>query len=166
MVARSVAPRGFPRLRSMRSYSTPAVLSAAAVTAVAAMLTAACSSAEEQANHTSATTPTSTSELPALPPEPTPEGTAGVSPDGVTTAVNVPSDATESQFGQSCHAAKLWMDGQGGDPKTLVEPYLKVLQAPEFSDPGNFNTPWVQLTPAQQAGVIMAVNGAANGDCG
>jgi hypothetical protein len=88
-----------------------------------------------------------------------------VSPGGVTTKVDVPADATESQYGQACHAAKLWMDSQGGDPKPLVEAYLKVVQAPDFVGPGNFNTSWAQLTPAQQAGVIIAVEGAANGDC-
>jgi len=31
--------------------------------------------------------------------------------------------------------------------------------------PGSFGTKWAQLTPAQQAGVIMAVSGAANGQC-
>lgn len=157
-----------PTLRSMRRNSRQALAGAATVAAVVAMFGTACSSTESNKQQPSATSsaPTSTSELPALPAEPTHEGTAGVSPGGVTTAVDVPSDATESQYGQACHAAKLWMDAQGGDPATLIEPYLKVLQAPDFSDPGNFNTPWAQLTPAQQAGVIMAVNGAANGDCG
>ena len=77
----------------------------------------------------------------------------------------MPADATESQYGQACHAAKVWMDSQQVDPKTLVEPYLKMVQAPDFTGPGNFNTPWGNLTPAQQAGVIVAVNGAANGEC-
>ena len=57
------------------------------------------------------------------------------------------------------------MDGQQGDPKALVEPYLQTLQAPDAVGPGSFDTPWPQLTPAQQAGVIMAANGAAAGDC-
>ena len=39
------------------------------------------------------------------------------------------------------------------------------VQALDFTGPGNFNTPWANLTPAQQAGVIMAVTGAANGEC-
>ncbi len=88
-----------------------------------------------------------------------------MSPGGVTTKVDVPSDATESQYGQACHAAKVWMDSQQADPTTLVEGYLKIVQAPDFVGPGSFNTPWAQLTPAQQSGVIMAVNGAANGEC-
>jgi hypothetical protein len=124
-------------------------------------------SSNEQKSHpsTAAPTATSTSELPPLPAEPAQPGAVGVSPGGVTTKVDVPADATESQYGQACHAAKLWMDSQQGDPKALVEPYLKMLQVPDFTGPGNFNTPWAQLTPAQQAGVVLAVNGAANGDC-
>jgi hypothetical protein len=92
-------------------------------------------------------------------------GAVEVSPGGITTKVDVPADATESQYGQACHAAKLWMDSHKADPKTLVEPYLTVVQAPDFTGPASFNTPWAQLTPAQQAGVIMAINGAANGEC-
>ena len=106
-----------------------------------------------------------TSELAPLPAEPAPPDGVAVSPGGVTTRVDVPADATESQYGQACHAAKMWMDGQQGDPKALVEPYLQTVQAPDAVGPGSFDTPWPQLTPAQQAGVIMAANGAANGDC-
>jgi Putative lipoprotein LpqV len=130
------------------------------------MLTAVGCSSNEQKPSTSTPPPTtSTSELPPLPAEPAQPGAVGVSPGGVTTQVDVPSDATESQYGQACHAAKVWMDSQQGDPTTLVERYLTVVQAPDFTGPGNFNTPWATLTPAQQAGVILAVNGAANGAC-
>jgi hypothetical protein len=115
------------------------------------------------------TTPAQPAESPSeptpLPAEPVQPGSVGVSPGGVTTKVDVPSDATESGYGQACHAAKIWMDEQQADPKTLVEPYLKVLQTPGANGPGTFNTPWAQLTPAQQSGVIIAVNGAANGEC-
>ncbi|MCV7224590.1 lipoprotein LpqV [Mycolicibacterium komossense] len=107
----------------------------------------------------------STSEPGPLPAEPVQPGAVGVSPGGVTTKVDVPADATESGYGQACHAAKVWMDEQHADPQTLVEPYLKVLQAPGANGPGTFNTPWAQLTPAQQAGVIIAVNSAAKGEC-
>ena len=130
------------------------------------MLTVAACSSHEQKSSTSTPPPTTpTSELPPLPAEPAQPGAIGVSPGGVTTKVDVPADATESQYGQACHAAKGWMDGQQADPKTLVEPYLQMIQAPDFTGPGNFNTPWAKLTPAQQAGVIMAVSGAANGEC-
>jgi hypothetical protein len=90
----------------------------------------------------------------------------GVSPGGVTTKVDVPSEATESQYGQACHAAREWMDAQHADPKTLVEPYLKTLQQPEATGPGTFDMSWTQLTAAQQAGVIMAADQAARGECG
>jgi Putative lipoprotein LpqV len=144
----------------MRRYPQRVALSAALL----AITVAGCSSNKQEPS-TSTPTATSTSELPPLPAEPAQPGAVGVSPGGVTTRVDVPSDATESQYGQACHAAKVWMDGQQADPKTLVEPYLQVIQAPDFIGPGSFNTPWAQLTPAQQAGVIMAVTGAANGEC-
>jgi putative lipoprotein LpqV len=132
----------------------------------AALLTltvASCSSNEKQP---SASTPTtSTTELTPLPAAPAEPGAIGVSPGGVTTKVDVPADATESQYGQACHAAKVWMDGQQADPKTLVEPYLKMIQAPDFTGPATFNTSWGTLTPAQQAGAIIAVTAAANGEC-
>jgi hypothetical protein len=124
-----------------------------------------CSSNEQKPSTSTPSPTTSTSELPPLPAEPAKPGGVGVSPGGVTTQVDVPSDATESQYGQACHAAKVWMDSQQTDPKTLVEPYLTMVQAPDFTGPGNFNTPWATLTPAQQAGVILAVNAAANGEC-
>lgn len=123
----------------------------------AAVLTGtACSSAEQAAE--------------SMPPAPSAAtaqaGPPGVSPAGVTTRVDAPAAATESQYGQACLAAKRWMDDQGGDPSALVEPYLEMLQAHDVRDPGNFNAPWATLTPGQQAGVIMAANAAANGECG
>ncbi len=143
----------------MRSYLRRVALLVALLT----VTVAGCSSNEQKSSPSSPTT--ATSELPPLPAEPAQPGAVGVSPGGVTTRVDVPADATESQYGQACHAAKVWMDSQQADPKTLVEPYLKTIQAPDFTGPGNFNTPWADLTPAQQAGVILAVTGAANGEC-
>ena len=151
------------RLVGMRRNHERAALCCAAL----ALTVAGCSSGgPTTASSTVSPQPTSTSELPPLPPQgPTPPDAVGVSPGGVTTRVDVPSDATESQYGQACHTAKLWMNQQGGDPKSLVEPYLQTLQAAGASGPGSFDMPWAQLTPAQQAGVIIAVTGAANGDC-
>jgi Putative lipoprotein LpqV len=150
----------------MRRYPYGIVL----CSAVVALALAGCSSGGENnekpaPSTTAPSASTPTSEPPPLPPEPTQPGAVGVSPGGVTTKVDVPADSTESQYGQACHAAKVWMDGRQGDRTTLVEPYLKLVQAPDFTGPGNFNTPWANLTPAQQAGVILAVNGAANGEC-
>jgi hypothetical protein len=141
----------------MRRYPQRVVL----CTALLALAIAGCSSNEQKPSTT-----TATSEPPPLPAEPAQPGAIGVSPGGVTTKVDVPADATESQYGQACHAARVWMDGQqAADPKTLVEPYLKMIQAPGFTGPGNFNTPWADLTPAQQAGVIVAITAAGDGDC-
>ena len=145
----------------MRRYPRRVALCGALLT----LTVVGCSSNEQKPSTSTPPPTTSTSELPPLPAEPAQPGAIGVSPDGVTTQVDVPSDATESQYGQACHATKVWMDSQQIDPKTLVEPYLKMIQAPDFIGPGNFNTPWADLTPAQQAGVILAVNGAANGEC-
>src|SRR6476660_3288038 len=145
----------------MRRYPQRVVLCGALLM----LAVAGCSSKEQKSSTTTQSPTTSTSELPPLPAEPAQPGAVGVSPGGVTTRVDVPAAATESQYGQACHAAKVWMDSQQADPKTLVEPYLKLVQAPDFTGPGNFNTPWANLTPAQQAGVIMAVTGAANGKC-
>ena len=147
------------RLGGMRRYLQHAALFGALLT----LTLVGCSSNEQKPSTSAATT--STSELPPLPAEPAKPGAVGVSPGGVTTQVDVPSDATESQYGQACHAAKVWMNSQQTDPKTLVEPYLKLVQGPDFTGPGNFNTLWATLTPAQQAGVILAVNAAANGEC-
>ncbi|MFG1930937.1 lipoprotein LpqV [Mycobacterium sp. NPDC048908] len=143
----------------------PRYLQRVALLTALATLAVGCSS-NGQPPPTSQPSPTPTSELAPLPAEPAEPGAVGVSPGGVTTRVDVPADATESQYGQACHAAKVWMDGQhAADPKTLVEPYLKMLQAPGFTGPGNFNTPWADLTPGQQAGVIVAVTAAGNGEC-
>jgi Putative lipoprotein LpqV len=107
-----------------------------------------------------------TSELPPPDPlSPLPPEAHTMSAAGVTTRVEAPAEATESQYGQACHAAKVWMDERGGDPATLVEPYLKLVQDTAFTGPGNFNATWTQLTPGQQAGVIMAANAAAQGQC-
>jgi len=141
----------------MRTQLVTAVLIAAGVCAGAA----GCGSNPQPAP---SRTPTTTSTSPSTPA--TPPNAVGVSPGGVTTKVDVPSEATESQYGQACHAAREWMDAQHVDPTTLVEPYLKTLQQPGATGPGTFDTTWAQLTPAQQAGVIMAADQASRGECG
>jgi len=122
---------------------------------------AGCSSNPQPAPSHTSTTASSPTSTPSAPPN-----AVGVSPGGVTTKVDVPSEATESQYGQACHAAREWMDAQHVDPTTLVEPYLKTLQQPGATGPGTFDTTWAQLTPAQQAGVIMAADQASRGECG
>ncbi len=141
-------------------------MACATVTVGATFFSAACSSATHDAG------PTTPSQAAAAPSEQLPAGQSapdpgatGISPDGVTTSVDVPSEATESQYGQACHAARIWLGERQQDPRTLVEPYLKTLQDPAFVGPATFDAPWVQLTPSQRAGVIMAVNAAADGQC-
>jgi len=135
-------------------------LSVALVTAGMCAAVAGCGTTQHPAPSSSSATTSAGTVTPA------PSAPAGVSPGGVTTKVDVPSAATESQFGQACHAAVEWMQAQHADPATLVEPYLKTLQQPSAAGPGTFDRPWAALTPAQQAGAIMAAEQAARGECG
>ncbi|MCI4674813.1 lipoprotein LpqV [Candidatus Mycolicibacterium alkanivorans] len=89
----------------------------------------------------------------------------GVSAGGVTTRIDVPAESTEEQYAQACVAAKKWIESQGGDPATLVEPMLKELQAGTEPGPATFNSTWAQLSTAQQAAVIIAVRAAAQAGC-
>ncbi len=82
-----------------------------------------------------------TSQAPAPPISPgqsieasAPSEPIGVSPDGVTTRVDVPAESTEEQYAQACMAAKKWMESKGGDPTTLVEAMLKEVQT--STEPG------------------------------
>ena len=140
----------------MRRYPI-ALLATAAVT-----LLAGCGSSEPESTETAASSQTPTSETPRLPAEAAVSGAVRVSPDGVTTVVDVPSEATESEYGQACLAAKRWFD----EHREPVEAYLKTLQSGGTSGPGSFNAAWTELTPARQAGVIMAANAASRGECG
>lgn len=111
----------------------------------------------------------------ANPPDPAPaagqpngasgQQPVGVSPDGVTTRIDVPAQSTEEQYAQACLAAKEWMTAKGGDPHTIVEPYLKELQASATSGPATFKKTWAELSDAQRAAVIVAVQAAADGGC-
>ncbi|MEJ6536558.1 MAG: lipoprotein LpqV [Mycobacterium sp.] len=111
----------------------------------------------------------------ANPPDPAPaagqpngasgQQPVGVSPDGVTTRIDVPAQSTEEQYAQACLAAKEWMTAKGGDPHTIVEPYLKELQASAMSGPATFKKTWAELSDAQRAAVIVAVQAAADGGC-
>ncbi len=62
-------------------------------------------------------------------------------------------------------ATKTWMEAKGGNPATLVEPFLKELQGNAPAGPATFNSTWGQLSTAQQAAVIVAVRAAAEGGC-
>lgn len=134
------------------------------VTAAAAALLSGCSpSTEEPAPGTSASSTTATSGAsPQSQDAQVPDGMVQVSPGGVTTGVGAPADATESGYGQACLAARAWFDQQQG----TVEAYLQTVQSPGAVGPGTLNSAWADLTPGQQAAVIMAAYAAANAECG
>ena len=141
----------------MRSYLF-GIAAAAAIVAIAG-----CSLGGE-GGPTSAkptTTPPTSSETHTPAP-----GAVEVSPGGVTTAVGADAESTEDEYSQACQAAKAWMDQQGGDRKSQVEPYLKMVQAPETPPgPATYNTPWAQLSPARQAAAIVAAQAGADSLC-
>ena len=132
-------------------------------TAAAVIAIAGCSSGGEggpTSAQTRTTTPTSSETHTPAP------GAIEVSPNGVTTAVGAAAESTEQEYFQACQAAKAWMDQQGGDPKSQIEPYLATLQKPDTQPgPSTYNTPWAQLSPARQAAVIVAVQAAADALC-
>ncbi|TGD85557.1 hypothetical protein BayCH28_21270 [Mycolicibacterium sp. CH28] len=140
----------------MRRYPGCSLLT---LVGVAAAL-AACSSGG--GGHATSTTATPSS---AARPTTASAGPIGVSPGGVTTRIDVPAESTEEQYGQSCLATKAWMESKGGDPTTLIEPFLKELQNGTVTGRATFNTTWAQLSPAQRAAVIIAVRAAAEGGC-
>ena len=93
------------------------------------------------------------------------EQPVGVSPGGVTTRIDVPAQSTEEQYAQACMATKEWMTAKGDDPQSMVEPFLKELQSSTSTGPATFNSAWAELSTAQQAAVIIAVQAAADGGC-
>jgi hypothetical protein len=145
------------RRNPLRAAGTAATVAIAGLAALAG-----CSSGTESEP---TTTPEAGSTTPSETHTPAP-GAVEVSPDGVTTAVGAPAESTEDEYFQACRAAKVWMDQQGGDPKTLMEPYLKTLQSADAPGPATFDIPWSQLPPARQSAVIVAVRAAADALCG
>lgn len=89
----------------------------------------------------------------------------GISPGGVTTRMDEPAQSTEEQYAQSCVAAKDWLTAKGGDPHDHIEPLLQEVQTSTDSTPVTFRKTWAELSTAQQAAVIVAVNAAADGGC-
>lgn len=111
-----------------------------------------------KAPSSSVSTTTATSSLPP--------GAIGVSPAGVTTRVDAPAESTEEEYFQACHAARVWMDGQGAAGDAAIEPYLAMVQGSASGVAGSWNKRWADLGPARQAGVIVAAQAAARGECG
>lgn len=146
------------RRHRCRSLST----AAACVAGVTAALTA-CSSGGGDHTHSSTPAPSGSAQQSAE--AAAPSGAIGMSPGGVTTRVDVPAESTEEQYAQACMATKKWMEDKGGDPTTLVEPFLKEVQNNSAAGPATFGSTWGQLSTAQQAAVIVAVRAAAEGGC-
>jgi Putative lipoprotein LpqV len=149
----------------MRRHPLRAAGAAATVAIAALAVLTGCSSDTENGSASSpaATSTTSTTSSETHTPAP---GAVEVSPGGVTTGVGAPADSTEDEYFQACMAAKTWMEQQGSDPKSQIEPYLKTLQSSDAPGPSTFNTPWSQLSPGRQAAVIVAVQAAADALCG
>ncbi len=135
----------------------------AVIVGSAALLLTGCSKAGDEKSETAQSAAPSASEQPAA--GASGDGPIGISAGGVTTRIDEPAQSTEEQYGQSCLATKAWMDSKGGDPHTLVEPYLKDLQSAKEPSPATFNKTWAELSNAQQAAVIIAVKAAADGGC-
>lgn len=96
---------------------------------------------------------------------PTPDSPLGISSGGVTTRMEIPAESTEEQYAQACLTASDWMTGKGGDRHSLVEPYLKEIQASTEAGRATFGKTWSALSDPQRAGVIIAVRAAADGGC-
>ncbi len=149
----------------MRSYTWASPVAAAAA---GLGLLAGCSSegGDPQPTQSPAAPATTTTTTGSPTPTAAP-GEVSVSPGGVTTAIGAGAQSTENEYFQACHAAKVWMDEKGGDPKAQVEPYLASLQVPDAAPgPGTYDKTWAELEPARQAAVIVAVQAAADQLCG
>ena len=125
--------------------------------AAVATVVAGCSSSHEATPSSSSSSATTAAAAAA--PE------VGISPGGVTTSLSAPASSTEEEFYQACHWARLWMADKPGDPHAQVEPYLAMVQASPNGENGSWNTPWAQLSPERQAGLIVAVTSAADAMC-
>jgi hypothetical protein len=134
-----------------------AALTAGTVTALT-LAVAACSA---HGSKTPPITPSGTTRAAATTPD-----VVSRSPAGVTTKIDVPAHSTEEEYFQACHAATVWMQAHPGDPRTLTERYLAAVQTPGVVGPGTWNIAWAALPPARQAGVIVAAQAAAGGECG
>lgn len=144
----------------MRSFP---IFAATAVGAAAVILTGCSSGPEAGVPQPTTSAPPTTTSYQTHSAAP---GTFGVSPNGVTTAVGAPAESTEEEYFRACHAAKMWIAEQGGDPKAQFEPYLQSLQATNDAAPGTFGMPWSELSAGRQAAVIVAAEAASDDLCG
>jgi hypothetical protein len=130
---------------------------------VTALAVAGCSSGGEGGQTSAAPTTTAATSSETHTPAP---GATEVAPGGETTGVGAPAESTEEEYSKACQAAKAWIDQQGGDRKSQIDPFLKMIQDPNTPPgPATYNTPWAQLSPARQAAVIVAVQAGADSLC-
>ena len=134
-----------------------------AAAAAAIVATAGCSSGGDDGPTSAAPTETTAASSETHTAAP---GATEVSPGGVTTAIGSDAESTEEEYSHACQAAKAWIDQQGGDRDSQIEPFLKTLQDPNTPPgPATYNTAWAQLSPARQAAVIVAVQAGADSLC-
>lgn len=143
----------------LRTRHHAPLAAAVLVSAVAAVLVGCSSDAGTRTNRT-APAPSAAQADGVISDQP-----IGISPAGVTTRIDVPAQSTEEQYAQACLTAKEWMDAEGGDPSALIEPYLEKVQASTETGRAAFQKTWPELSTAQQAAVIIAVEAAADGGC-
>lgn len=151
----------------MRRYTWTTRLTAGTVAAAGLSLLIGCSTQgdKDQSGESVAPSSQATATTEAAAPTVKP-GEIATSPGGVTTAVGADAQSTEEEYFQACHAAKIWMEGKGGDLKAQIEPYLASLQAPgAVPGPGTYNVAWPELEPGRQAAVIVAAQAAADELC-
>ncbi|MBM4634525.1 hypothetical protein GS482_21420 [Rhodococcus hoagii] len=138
----------------------------AAAVAASVLALGACSSTDTNDEPTTASAATATTtaaglsearaEPPATPPS-TPETTPSpgwtAEQGAVTTSVAADAGLSDAELAQWCGQAKSAMASLGTTDAQII---LGLLQS---------DASWSQSTPAQQAGVVEAVNMAARGEC-
>ncbi|MBH5141969.1 MULTISPECIES: lipoprotein LpqV [Rhodococcus erythropolis group] len=77
-----------------------------------------------------------------------------VTPEGLTTAVNVPLEISAAELAQSCTDVRPTVMTFGGD----VDAVLAMIQATAVRS-------WKNATPPEQAAIIAALRAAASGEC-
>ena len=154
-----ITPNSVAHMSGVGSLRGSIASASAAVAAISVL--GGCSSSERAAPSSAKPSSSAVTSAASAPP-----AQVGISPNGVTTSVSAPSGATEEEFFQACHFARVWMTDKPGDPHAQIEPYLAMVQASPTGEDGTWHTPWAQLTPERQAGVILGAQWAADGNCG
>lgn len=115
---------------------------------------------------TETSTPKVTSAPRATETKPSSPDIYGVTPAGLTTAVNAPILASAAEMAQGCTEAKSALGTFGGD----VEVVLALMQATAADSTEGVTITsgedsWASATPPEQAAIIAALHAAAAGEC-